>query len=448
MNGLIRASLKNPYAVTVTVLTLVVFGVLAVRVIPIDILPVFKSPAVQVLTFYSGMPADDVEKDISNRMERWTGQAAGTVRQESRSILGASIVRNYYRSDVDPNGALTQVNSLATGALPTMPPGTLPPVILPFDPTGTTPACIVALDSKTQPEAILYDTGRYEVRNMIMSAPGAISPVVYGGKIRAVMAYADPAKLQARNLSLVDVMTALDNSNLFLPAGDAKFGTIDYAIGSNSMYSLVDRMGDIPLRIEHGNATFLRDVATPKDANFIQTNVVRVNGRREVYIPVYRQVGSSTLDVVENLKKSIPDMQARLTRPGIDLKVVMDQSVYVRHSIESLVEEGILGAVLCSLVILIFLGEWKMTMIAVMTIPISVLAACMWLYYTGSNTINVMTLAGLSLAIGPSSIARSSAWRTHIVTWASAVRRKKPPFLAPAKWQCPSWWQAVARCWC
>ena len=400
MNGLLRGSLKNPYAVTVVVLSIIVFGVLSLRSIPIDILPVFKSPAVQVLTFYNGMPADNVETAISNRMERGTGQAAGTIRQESRSIIGASIVRNYYAGGTDPNGALTQVNSLASLELPTLPPGTLPPVILPFDLTGTTPACIVALDSTTQPESILFDTGRYEVRNMIMSAPGAVAPVVYGGKVRAVVAYLDPGKLQARNMSPLDVMAALDNSNIFLPAGDAKIGDSDYAVGSNSMYSLIDRMGDIPLHTQLGNATFLKDVATPRDANFIQTNIVRVNGRREVYVPVYRQVGASTLDVVDNLSKNLPDMKSRLTRPNIDLKLVMDQSVYVRQSIESLIEEGLLGAVLCSLVIMVFLGEWRMTMIAIITIPVSVMAAIVGLYYTG-NTINVMSLAGLSLAIGP-----------------------------------------------
>jgi len=159
-------------------------------------------------------------------------------------------------------------------------------------------------------------------------------------------------------------------------------------------------MEEIPSRNEPGNATFLRDVATPKDANFIQTNVVRVNGKREVYVPVFRQLGSSTLQVVNTLQGAIDKIQARLTRPGIDLKVVMDQSVYVRHSIESLVEEGVLGAVLCSLVILLFLGEWRMTVIAVLTIPIAVLASLIGLYATG-NTLNVMTLAGLSLAIGP-----------------------------------------------
>ena len=166
------------------------------------------------------------------------------------------------------------------------------------------------------------------------------------------------------------------------------------------MYELVKRMGDIPLHTEHGNVVFLKDVAKPEDASFIQTNVVRVNGRRQVYIPVFRQSGTSTLAVVEALKKALPDIQSRLSRTDIDLKLVMDQSIYVRHSIESLAEEGILGAILCSLVILVFLGEWRMTIIAVLTVPIAVLGAIACLYYSG-QTINVMTLAGLSLAIGP-----------------------------------------------
>jgi multidrug efflux pump subunit AcrB len=400
MNGLIHASLRNPIAVTVTVLTVIVLGVISLMSIPIDILPIFKSPAVQVLTFYGGMPAVSVEKDITNRMERWTGQAAGTRRQESRSIVGASIVRNYFQDTADPNGALTQVNSLASAAIPNLPPGTLPPVVLPFDPTASTPACLVALDSETQNESTLYDVGRYEVRNMVMGIPGAIAPVVYGGKVRAVIAYLDREKLQARNLSPIDVMNALDSYNLFLPTGDAKFGKMDYALDSNSMYEFIDRMGDIPIKTQHGNAIYLRDVAKASDANFIQTNIVRVNGKREVYVPVYRQSGASTLSVVENLKKQLPEMQARLTRPNVDLKVVMDQSIYVRNSIYALMQEGILGAILCSLVILLFLGEWKMTAIAVFTIPVSVLGAGIGLYYTG-NTLNVMTLAGMSLAIGP-----------------------------------------------
>ncbi len=400
MNGLIRASLRNPYAVMVMAMTLLIMGGLTLTMIPIDILPVFKSPAVQVLTFYGGMPAEAIEKDITNRMERWVGQSNGLKRQESRSIVGASIVRNYFQDDVDPNGALTQVNSLALSTLPNLPPGTLPPVVLPFDPTSSTPVCLVALDSKTQPESILYDVGRYEVRPMIMSNPGAVAPVVYGGKIRAVMLYLDRIRMQARGLSPLDVMSAMDNYNVFLPNGSVKMGDMDYAIASNSLYDFVDRMGDMPLTDDPGNRQYVKDVAKPKDSAFIQTNIVRVNGRRQVYIPVYRQLGSSTLDVVDTLHNSIDDMQSRLTRPGIDLKLVMDQSVYVRASIHALAQEGVLGAVLCSLVILLFLGEWRMTIIAIMTLPLAVMGAVICLHATG-NTVNVMTLAGLALAIGP-----------------------------------------------
>lgn len=400
MDGLIRASLKNPIAVTVMSLAVVVLGTLAAYAIPIDILPVFRSPAVQALVFYGGMPAASIEKNITARLERGVVQATGGRRIESRSIVGASIVRNYFRSGTDRSGALTEVNSLAGWEYPTMPPGTLPPVVLPYDPTSTTPVCLLALDSESQGEAALFDTGRYEVRPQIMSQPGAIAPLVYGGKIRAVMLYLDRVKLQARHLSPQDVMRAVDEYNVFLPTGSAKFGNTDYAINSNSMFDVVGNMAQIPLRNEHGNAAYLTDVATPKDASFIQTNVVRVNGRRQVYVPVFRQLGASTLQVVENLKGALATMKARLTRPGIDLKLVMDQSVYVRQSIESLMEEGVLGALLCSLVILLFLGEWRMTVIAVLTIPIAVLGALVGLYATG-NTINVMTLAGLSLAIGP-----------------------------------------------
>jgi multidrug efflux pump subunit AcrB len=409
MKGLIRASLANPHAIVVMCLAIAVLGALvlvptpfssSVKRIPVDILPVFRSPAVQVLTFYGGMPPDGIEKDISNRMERWTGQANGMKRQESRSIQGASIVRNYFQDDQDPNGALTQVNSLALAVIPNLPPGTLPPVVLPFDPTSTTPVALVALDSKTQSESILYDVARYEVRNYIMQIPGATAPVVIGGKVRAVILYLNETKMQARRLSPADVMKAVENYNLFFPSGDVKIGEKDFALSSNSMFDLVARMGEIPITTEGGRSTYLRDVATPKDASFIQTNVVRVNGRRQVYIPVYRQVGASTLDVVETLRKKLPEMKSKLKVPDIDLKLVMDQSVYVRTSISALVWEGAIGAVLCSLVILIFLGEWRMTLIAILTLPLSVCVAVVCLSAAG-QTINVMTLAGLTLAIGP-----------------------------------------------
>ena len=400
MKGLIQASLGNPYAVIVMSLTIAILGALALLNIPVDILPVFRSPAVQILTFYGGMPAEGMEKDVTLRMEKWTGQANGMKRQESRSITGTSIVRNYFQDGEDPNGALTQVNSLALATLPYLPPGTLPPVVLPFDPTSTTPIALVAMSSNTLDEAVLYDIGRLEVRNMIMQNPGATAPVVIGGKLRAVMLYLDQKQMQARGLSSADIMNAVERYHIFFPSGNVKIGNKDIALSSNSMFELPERMGDIPIFPDANKRGYLSEVADAKDASFIQTNVVLINGKRQVYIPVYRQVGASTLTVVSTLKAALPEIKAKLSEPDVDLTLVMDQSIYVRASIEALVQEGFIGALLCSLVILLFLGQWRMTVIAILTLPLSVLAAITCLYAFG-HTINVMTLAGLTLAIGP-----------------------------------------------
>src|ERR1019366_404668 len=375
MKGLIRASLANPHAVIVMSLTIAILGVLSLRSIPIDILPVFHSPAVQILTFYGGMPAEGMEKDVTLRMEKWTGQANGMKRQESRSITGTSIVRNYFQDGEDPNGALTQVNSLALATLPYLPPGTLPPVVLPFDPTSTTPIALVAMSSNTLDEAVLYDIGRLEVRNMIMQNPGATAPVVIGGKLRAVMLYLDQKQMQARGLSSADIMNAVERYHIFFPSGNVKIGNKDIALSSNSMFELPERMGDIPIFPDAKKRGYLSEVADAKDASFIQTNVVLINGKRQVYIPVYRQVGASTLTVVSTLKAALPEIKAKLSEPDVDLTLVMDQSIYVRASIEALVQEGFIGALLCSLVILLFLGQWRMTVIAILTLPLSVLAA-------------------------------------------------------------------------
>ena len=399
MRGLIRASMMNPWAVTVFSLTIVLLGTISLYLIPIDILPTFKNPAVQVLTFYSGMPPKDVEMDITDRMERWTDMAAGLASQESRSILGASIVRNYFQPDTSEGEALSSVLSWSQSVISYLPPGTLPPVVMPFDPTTTTPACLVALNGEGLDEKTLYDIGRYEVRSRIMTIPGAVSPVVFGGKIRAVQVYMDRQKMQARNMSPLDVMKAVDVSNIFLPTGELMIGDMDYFLDSNSMFKEVGRMVEIPLRTEHGNRAFVGDVATPTDDAMIQTTIVRVDGRKQAYIPVMRQKGASTLRVIDDLKAMIPTIESELSK-SLNLEVIMDQSIFVRQSISSLATEGILGAGLCSLTILLFLGRWQMTGIAVMTIPLSVLSAIIFLYLAG-QTINVMTLSGLSLAIGP-----------------------------------------------
>lgn len=397
--GLVKAALGNRYAVSVVALAIIVVGLVSAYTIPVDILPIFRAPAVQVMTFYSGMPAAVVEKNITNRLERWTGQASGTVLQESKSMVGVSVIRNYFNDDTDPNSALTQVNSLAMSNLRYLPPGTLPPIVLPFDPTATMPISILSVSSGAYGEGELQDIARYELRNAVQSVPGAVAPAVFGGKQRAVLAYVDRNKLETRDISPVDVAGAISNYNIMLPTGGARIGDIDYQIDSDSMMASPQAMDFIPLRARSGNSVYLRDVGHTEDAARIQTGLVRINGRRQVYVPVYRQQGASTLAVVDGVKAAVPQMLERIPS-GIDLQVVMDQSVYVRKAIEALVHEGTLGALLAAGMILVFLGSFRSTIIATLSIPLSILAAIAALLMTG-NTVNAMTLGGLALAVGP-----------------------------------------------
>lgn len=399
---IVKAALKNPYAVAVLALMILVVGMVALWNIPVDILPIFKAPAVQVMTYYAGMPTSSVEKTITNRIERWTNQATGCQLVESKSTLGVSVVRLYFREDVDANGALTQVNSLALGTLPTLPPNTLPPVVLPFDPTGTLPLGVLTVTSKELGETQLKDLARIQVRNMLGGVPGVVAPAVFGGKDRTILIYIDPHKLEARNLSPLDVVQALSRSNIMVTPGVAKFGGYEFQLDSNAMVNEVQELNNIPIRLKPGENVYLSDIGVAKDSHSIQTALVRINGRRQVYVPIYRQQGASSLTVVNGVREAIPHMTEVLKSEGNDvtLNLIMDQSVYVREAIKSLIHEGVIGAVLVSIMILIFLGNGRMTLIASMSIPLAILCAVIGLFAFG-NTINAMTLGGLALAIGP-----------------------------------------------
>lgn len=396
---LIKASLRNPHLVAALVLVLAIVGGLSLARIPIDILPVFNAPAVQVLTYYPGMPASTIEKTITNRIERWVNQAPGARLVESRSVPGVSVVKVYFRDDVDPNEALTLTNSLALGALPNLPPNTLPPVALPFDATGTLPVGILTVTNTAMDDARQKDIARINVRNMLGAVPGSIAPVVVGGKDRTVMVYLDPAKLDARNLVPMDVVSALRRGNLMVSPGTAYFGPNQMLLDSNAMPDSIEDFNDFPIALTPGRSILLRDVGRAEDAAAIQTSRVRIDDRNEVFVPVYRQRGSSSLRVVDGVRAAIPSMEARLPQ-GTRLALVMDQTATVRTALVSLGEEGLIGAVLVSLMILLFLGDWRMTLIASTSIPLSMLGAVIGLYAT-SNTLNAMTLAGLALAIGP-----------------------------------------------
>jgi multidrug efflux pump subunit AcrB len=397
---IVKAALRNPHAVVVMALMILVLGAVAIISLPVDILPVFKAPAVEVLTYYSGMPASTIEKTITNRIERWVSQAPGAEIVESKSVPGASVVKIYFRDDIDPNSALTLTTSLAQGTLPTLPPNTLPPVSLPFDPTGTIPLGILTVSNPTLDEAHVKDVARIDVRNMLSGIPGCVAPVVIGGKDRTVLVYLRPRDLEAHDLSPLDVVHALQKGNMMVTPGTAYFGNNQVLLDSNVLVDNVEELNDLPIRIAGPDKTvYLRDIGHAEDSYAIQTSRVRIDDHRQVYVPIYRQQGASSLAVANAVKAKIKEMEDTLGN-GTKLTFVMDQSLYVKEAIISLVHEGIIGAVLVSIMILIFLGNWRMTMIASMSIPLAILCALVGLYAT-HNTVNAMTLGGLALAIGP-----------------------------------------------
>ena len=394
---MVSKSLKSPYAVAVFALALLVIGVTSISRLPTDILPVFKTPAVQVLTMYPGMPAEVMEKDITTRLERWTGQSNGIARQEAKSMVGVSVVKNFFNEKTDLNTAMSQVTSLAMSDLYYLPPGTVPPMVMPFDPTASQPLCLISISSDTLDEAALYDVAYYELRNRLQSIPGVIAPAVYGGKLRRIFAYVDPLKAQARDLSPLNVIEAIRGSNVMIPTGNAKIGNLDYQVNANGMVETVAEMNDLPLAVGTGPATFVRDVATVEDTSQIQTNIVRVNGKRQVYIPIYRQPGANTIAVVEGIKAQLEPIKERIK--NVNLDVVMDQSVLVRESIDHLIMEGIIGAGLAALMVFIFLRSYRPMIIILTALPLAALGAFIGMFFT-DQSMNVMTLGGLALVIG------------------------------------------------
>jgi multidrug efflux pump subunit AcrB len=381
-----------------------VLGFTAARRIPADLLPIFKTPAVQIVTLYPGMPPEVVEKDMTSRLERWTGQAVGIAGQEAISMLGVSVVKDFFREGIDPDAAMSQVTSLAVSDMFYLPPGTLPPMVMPFDPTASVPLCLLAVSSETMTEKQLYDVAYFELRNRLQSIQGVVAPAVYGGVLRRILAYVDPEKLRARGLAPMDVVRAVQSANVFVPTGSAKLGDGDWLVLTNAMVPEVEDLGDIPVRTGPEGTVFLKDVARAEDTHQIQSNIVRINGRRQVYIPIYRQPGANTLEIVDEVKAKSGQILERIREwdpaaADLRLDVVMDQSRIVRESLDSLRNSALLGAALVALVVLLFLGSLRTGMVILVALPISVMGAIAGLFFTG-HTLNAMTLGGLALAVG------------------------------------------------
>lgn len=389
-----RFALKYPYFIIVACLATLVVGITSLTRLPVDLFPEIKMPVVVVATFYPGMPPEQIEQDLTARLERFLTLAGGIDHMESRSLPGASLIKVYFQPGTSADSAVSSIGNLAMAELRRLPPGTLPPVVLKFD-ASSQPVCLITLKGEGMNEAQLRDTGHYKVRTQVAVVPGSAVPQPFGGRYRQIQVYVDPLKLEAHQLSVMDVVRSVNDSNLILPAGDVRIGPFDYNIYVNSQVDTIAEIGRIPLKTVGQSSVLVGDIGEAKDASQVQYNIVRVDGQRSAYQPVLKQGGdANTISVVAGVKdvlKNLVDVPKQLVT-----NVVFDQSQFVKKAIDNLVHEGGIGLILTGILILIFLGSMRATVAVFLSIPLSALAMFIALAI-GGGTINTMILGGLAL---------------------------------------------------
>src|SRR6202161_4141852 len=300
-----RFSIRNPYFIIVLCLAACVIGLTSLMLMPVDLFPTINLPEVVVATFYSGMPPEDIEVDITNPLERFFTLASGIDHMESRSLLGVSIIRVYFQPGTNPDADVSELSNLALADLKRLPPGTLPPVLLKFD-ASSLPVALVTVKGEGLNETQLHDYAQFQIRNQIAGVPGAEIPGVFGGTYRQIMVYVDPYKLASRQLSLMDVVGAVNNANLILPAGDVKMGPYDYFVYSNSLVDNMDELGKVPIKVNGHSWVTGNDVGKAEDSPGIHTNILRIDGQKSAYIPIMKQGGdTNTIAVVDGVRELI-----------------------------------------------------------------------------------------------------------------------------------------------
>src|SRR5215831_16983933 len=390
-----KFALKYPFFIIMVCLVIVVLGIVSVVSMPVDLFPSIDMPVVVVATFYAGMPPQQIEADITNTFERFFTLGSNIDHIESRSLTGVSLIKIYFQPGTDPNAALSNIANLAMADLRRLPPGTLPPVVLKFD-ASSLPVCLLTLKGQGLNETQLKDLAQFQVRNQVANVQGASVPQPFGGTYRQIQVYVDPVKLEAHQLSLMDVVHAVNDSNLILPAGDVRIGNRDYNIYANSQVANPDDVNHIPLKSVGLGSVLVADVGKAEDAGAIQTNIVRIDGQKSVYIPILKQGGgSNTIAIVNGVKEAtkhlvdIPEV--------LKTAVVFDQSIFVKTALANLLKEGAIGLVLTGLMILLFLGSPRATFAVLLSIPLSALA-CFLVVNGMGGSINTMLLGGLALA--------------------------------------------------
>jgi multidrug efflux pump subunit AcrB len=396
---LVNAALRNPYAVYVGMILVIVLGAVSYQRTPTDILPQIKTPVVVVFTSYRGMPAPDMEKSVTSVLERALTRCDYLEHIESRSLLGIGVIKVFFRPQVDPDMAVSQVISLVNGEMQNMPPGMLPPTILKFD-ASAIPVGNLVISSRERNDKELLDFADHQIRDALAGIEGLASAPVFGGVFRQVQIYVNPRALESLKLSPIEVARLVNAQSQVIPTGEIRIGAQTYYVGSNSMVGEPGDFKKIPLWSDGRKVVYLGDVAEVLDDVRWRTNTVLADGRRAVYMPLLRQAGASAIQVVDAVKEFLPRLHERGTLPDdVEVEVAFDQSQYVRDAMANLRLEALLGAVLASLVVLFFLGTWRSTWIVALSIPLSILAAFLGLYFSG-HTLNIMTLGGLALILG------------------------------------------------
>ena len=366
-----KFALAYPYFIIMLCLVVAVVGITTVVRMPVDLFPQIDIPVVVVATFYSGMPPQQIEADITNTFERFFTLGSNIDHIESRSLTGVSLIKIYFKPGTDANAALSNIANLAMADLRRLPPGTLPPVVLKFD-ASSLPVCLVTLKGQGLNETRLKDLAQFQVRNQIANVQGASVPQPFGGTYRQIQVFVDPVKLEAHQLSLMDVVHAINDSNLILPAGDVRIGNSDYNIYANSQVAAAEEINSFPLKTVGLGSVLVGDIGKAEDSGAIQTNIVRIDGQHSVYIPVLKQGGNSnTISIVNGIKEAtkhlvdIPDV--------LKTAVVFDQSIFVKIAIKNLLKEGGIGLLLTAMMILLFLGSPRATFAVLLSIPLSAL---------------------------------------------------------------------------
>ena len=395
---IVKLALRRPYTFTVLALLILILGPIVILRTPTDVFPEINIPVVSIVWNYSGLSSEDMGNRITSVTERALTTLVDDIEHiESQSLNGIAVVKVYFQPHANIDKAIAQVTAISQTQLRQLPPGTTPPLVITYS-ASTVPILQLGLSGHELSEQQLFDSGVNFIRTRLITVPGAAIPYPYGGKQRQVQVDLDTAALQAKGLSPLDVVNAVGAQNLILPSGTTKIGPLEYDVDMNASPQTVAELNDLPIKTVGSSTIYIRDVAHVRDGFPPQTNIARVNGQRAVLLTIQKAGNASTLDIIAGIKSLLPDVQKTLPA-DLNIRLLADQSLFVRGSIQGVVREAIIAACLTGFMILVFLGSWRSTVIIAVSIPLSILTSIICLSALG-ETINIMTLGGLALAVG------------------------------------------------